>query len=980
MRIGLYVPCYNAATTLPQCLESVLAQTRAPDEVVVVDDGSTDDTAHIASSFPVRLVSHGTNRGLAAARNTALREISSDLLASVDADVCLDPGWLEAVLDPLSRDARIVAVGGRLVERYTFTVPDQWRALHLSQQIWEQGAGEVSFLPGCNMIVRRGVAREAGGYDTRLRTNYEDYDLSSRLTSLGKLHYSDAATAWHLRRDTPASLMLAYHRYFREWDRRRDVYADLGGLAQKLFAGRAEDRVPAPFPWRTGFSNINDHKDHLEVSSSARRVHLYYIDFLLLFAQGFLDLEVYHGLHPRSAAPSCLGHALWRVLQGHAGLAGSLGERIRHDLSGWRVPARGRPKAGARVKRIADEMVEVYWQLLDSYDDLAWKMANVSAHRVTVEETEEASYRGPRVALLNAPWSEEVGPRVRAGSRWPDVPISRKPRRVPVHVPFPFFLSHTSSLLKSHGIRTLLVDAIAEGLTDAEFHARVVGFDPDIVFLETTTPSVDADLRAAAELKRALPAAVLVVGGPHATALPTRVMKEEPAIDAVIRGEYEEAVLELAAALGRAAWPVRVPGVLYRDGATVSGSYVRRPPCDLTELPPPERVCLPIYNYNDPFMGNLQPNAQLMASRGCPYSCSFCLRPQVLYGSRRYRTFPVERVVDEMAHLAHEYGFRGLYFADDTFNVGTKRLTDLCRLIKERDLDVSWAIVARADTIEPELWRAMKDAGLVAVKLGVESADEQILHRAGKALDLERVRETTSLLKRLGVRVHLTFTLGLPGETADSIERTVALACELAPETVQFSVAIPFPGTQLSRQLRAKKHLVPGEYREYDGARHSVVKTDELSAADLQTALVRAYRVFHGSQAERALAGLVRRANEWVRTNRRVLVVGVNQLTRQVLTRIPQLVSLVVGFADPDPRRLGRKYLGLPVVDPIRAMQLEPHVVLLCTPGRADYFRRDYGRFWLSAEEVVSPEDAELLSVGSDGTPPEGPREVRRDA
>jgi radical SAM superfamily enzyme YgiQ (UPF0313 family) len=246
--------------------------------------------------------------------------------------------------------------------------------------------------------------------------------------------------------------------------------------------------------------------------------------------------------------------------------------------------------------------------------------------------------------------------------------------------------------------------------------------------------------------------------------------------------------------------------------------------------------------YNDLPGGIPSPSLQMWASRGCPFQCIFCAWPQIMYGSRKYRVRNSKDVVDEIEWCIKEYGFKSIYFDDDTFNIGKPRMLELCKEIKRRNINLPWAIMARADTMDREILTAMKDAGLVALKYGVESGVQQIVYDAGKALDLGKVRETVKNTKELGVKYHLTFTFGLPGETWESIQKTISLAVELDPDSLQFSIVTPFPGSKYFEMLDKKGYILSKNWEEYDGYNRAVIQTDSLSREDLEKALVKANR------------------------------------------------------------------------------------------------------------------------------------------
>jgi glycosyltransferase involved in cell wall biosynthesis len=215
-KISVYIPAYNSAEFLARAIDGLLAQTHPADEILVIDDGSRDATAEIASRYPaVTLVRHQLNRGLGAARNTAFRLARNELVASVDADCVSDPGWLAALVSHFD-DPKMAGVGGRLIEGNQRTVADRWRRAHMPQEWGEKPLRNPWFLFGCNNMFRRSAVLEAGSYDELMRTNGEDTDLSRRLREKGwDLCYDPQAQVVHLRHDTMRSILDAYWRWWK---------------------------------------------------------------------------------------------------------------------------------------------------------------------------------------------------------------------------------------------------------------------------------------------------------------------------------------------------------------------------------------------------------------------------------------------------------------------------------------------------------------------------------------------------------------------------------------------------------------------------------------------------------------------------------------------------------------------------------------------------------------------------------------------
>jgi glycosyltransferase involved in cell wall biosynthesis len=212
--VSVYIPAYNVAEFLAASIESLLAQTLAADEILVIDDGSQDASPEIAARYrQVTLIRHERNLGLAAARNTAFRSARNDLVAALDADCVADENWL-ATLAAHFADPKVAGVGGRLKEGVSRSVADRWRAAHMSQEWGLEPFRDPKFLYGCNNLMRKSAVLAAGGYDATLRTNGEDADLSRRLRARGgQLLYDPSARATHLRHDTIRSVLDACWRW-----------------------------------------------------------------------------------------------------------------------------------------------------------------------------------------------------------------------------------------------------------------------------------------------------------------------------------------------------------------------------------------------------------------------------------------------------------------------------------------------------------------------------------------------------------------------------------------------------------------------------------------------------------------------------------------------------------------------------------------------------------------------------------------------
>lgn len=439
-----------------------------------------------------------------------------------------------------------------------------------------------------------------------------------------------------------------------------------------------------------------------------------------------------------------------------------------------------------------------------------------------------------RVLLLNLPWRENGRLGVRAGSRWPFTSEPEKDGHIH-YIPFPFFLAYATALLKKNGHEAKLIDAIAEGVPEQRLFERIDSFHPELILAEISTPSFNNDMRILQAIHQNFSHAKIALCGPHASVFPQQILTEYTYIDAILIGEYEYTLLDFAQHLEEQGDMKSVLGLAYRKDGNVTLNKPRSTIRNLDSLPWPEREDVPLYNYNDAFCNLPTPNVQILSSRGCPFRCIFCLWPQTVYKEHRYRKRTPKDVVDEMEYLITKFHFKAVYFDDDVFNIDRIHVAGVCAEIKTRKVDIPWAVMARADLFDTQILAGLADAGLYAIKYGIESASPRILRACRKKLDLLKTQDMIKVTKELGIKVHLTFCLGLPGETQESIKESIKFISQAQPDSCQFSFATPFPGTEYFKFLYEKGWLENTGWSGYDGSQRCVVRTEALTRGNLES-------------------------------------------------------------------------------------------------------------------------------------------------
>jgi len=315
--------------------------------------------------------------------------------------------------------------------------------------------------------------------------------------------------------------------------------------------------------------------------------------------------------------------------------------------------------------------------------------------------------------------------------------------------------------------------------------------DFDLLVLFTSTPGFDVDIRISEMMKRANPGLKVCFVGPPVTVEPEKALLASKAIDFVIRREFDYQIVDYAK--GK---PIEeIPGASYRNS---DGKVVNNPEAqsieNLDELPWVSKIYkrdLDITRYNVPFL--LHPFISMYTSRGCPAMCTFCLWPQT-HSGHRWRLRSTDDIYNEVRYAIETFPeIKEIFFDDDTFNYRKERTIELCSKLKK--LNFTWSCTSRVTT-DYDTLKAMKEAGCRLLIVGYESGDPQILKNIKKGATIDMAERFTANCKKLGLLIHGDFIVGLPGETRDSIRRTIDFAKKLDNETIQVSIAHPYPGTE----------------------------------------------------------------------------------------------------------------------------------------------------------------------------------------
>lgn len=390
----------------------------------------------------------------------------------------------------------------------------------------------------------------------------------------------------------------------------------------------------------------------------------------------------------------------------------------------------------------------------------------------------------------------------------------------------PLDVPYAAALLKSRGIPVQVIDCM--GL-DWEI-SRLILFLQDqkseFIVIRTSTPTYDWDMQVAQIIKKVIDTKIIVFG-PHVTLYPLQTIQHF-FIDAILLGEPEMALLDVAEH-----GFIDCEGVWYKKGNEIIQNGFRKPIDALDTLPFPAWALMPYRVYEGgALMRNLKPFVTVLTSRGCPHGCSYCPYP-VIQG-RKLRVRSPENVLDELEWLINTLGVKSVLFRDPEFALRRDRVVGICEGIIKRKLRLAWRCETRIEDLDINLIVLMAKAGCIGINTGIESTDSQVLHNLNrKPIPLEQTIKIVNTCKNHGIDPFCFFILGLPGDVKESVLKTIDYALKLNPAFVQFTVATPYPGTELRNWALSKGFIENQDFSAMTGY-DAVMRNEQLSIEDIQ--------------------------------------------------------------------------------------------------------------------------------------------------
>ncbi|MFA9454074.1 MAG: radical SAM protein [Candidatus Aminicenantaceae bacterium] len=368
-----------------------------------------------------------------------------------------------------------------------------------------------------------------------------------------------------------------------------------------------------------------------------------------------------------------------------------------------------------------------------------------------------------------------------------------------------------AGVTQAHGDRFQIevLDTQVERMSYAQIERHIAECQPDVVGISCMTFLLIDALKVGRAAKRVDPKIHVVMGGTHPSIYPEE-MASQPDIDSIVMGEGEHTFAELLSALEESRSLEGIAGVGYKQNGRVVINPARGFIQDLDSLPFPDRNLLPTEKYYNVLGDSKVTMTSLVTTRGCPFRCTFCTNKD----GKACRMRSPENVVQEI-EACYARGVTDFDIIDDTFTINKKRALAIADLILEKGLKITMDLRARVDTVDQEVLDRLAEAGCNRIRFGVESGDPGVLENIQKGITLEQIRAAYSMARKAGMVTFAYFMLGMPGETAVEIKKSLDLAKELRPDFAQFLIFTPFPATPVYDEGMEKGVLEGDYWREF---------------------------------------------------------------------------------------------------------------------------------------------------------------------
>ena len=402
----------------------------------------------------------------------------------------------------------------------------------------------------------------------------------------------------------------------------------------------------------------------------------------------------------------------------------------------------------------------------------------------------------------------------------------------------PLGLASIAALVREKGFGVKIIDMQAEKMDLYGLADFLKGISqPRFVGISATTLSINNAYKISSVMKKVFPNTKVVFGGHHPTALSDEVINKNE-IDIVVRGEGEITMEELL----KGSPLNEIDGIVYKDkNGKIIFNKERKFIEDINILPIPAYDLLPMDKYC-PSMGSYKrlPAVSMIVSRGCPGKCAFCYR---IFGQKA-RIKSAKNIYKEIKYLQDNFGIKEVNFYDDTFTTFKENVANLCQIIIQGKADITWSCFSRIGFVDYNLLKLMKRAGCHQIMYGIESADEEILKNIKKEISLELAKKSIFLTKKAGINCRGAFMFGSPGETEETIKKTIDFAIKSNLDFASFNIVTPYPGTEIFNWAKENHFLKIFNWDLYDEAT-PLIELSSIGSRKLTELYHLAYKKFY---------------------------------------------------------------------------------------------------------------------------------------
>ena len=392
----------------------------------------------------------------------------------------------------------------------------------------------------------------------------------------------------------------------------------------------------------------------------------------------------------------------------------------------------------------------------------------------------------------------------------------------------PLTLALIASILRQADFSVKLKDCPSEGVNLDSLEKEIKEFKPNILVVNTSTPSIDSDMPMAGWVKDIDPKIKTIFFGIHVSALPKETLEAYLQAEFIAVGEPEHTILDFALAVREDKPLNTVPGLVYKNNNQIYFNTPRGFINNLDDFPYPAWDLVDLKRYRLPITRS--PFLLVLIGRGCPYSCNFCAAG-TFYGKTPRLRSP-ERIVSEMKYVRNNYGVSDFLFWSENSMVDKKQLFTISGLLAKENPKMRWVCNGRVDLVDEALLLAMKKGGCWMIGYGVESGSQRVLDLMGKKIRIEDIERTVNFTKKSGIQTTAHVILGYPGETKDDLRATARLVRRVNFDYIQTYCCVPFPGSELYLAAKEKGWIIPAKWKYYE-QNYSVISTPFLLPQDV---------------------------------------------------------------------------------------------------------------------------------------------------